>query len=94
MLQRRMFVMLEELEDSPEAVAARLERVRNILELSKRDFALKAGLTEQAYGQFENATRPLSLAAAKKIRKTYALPLEFMYFGKSDDLPHRIAKAL
>lgn len=83
--------MLEEHEDNIEAVAARLKRVREILNLSKKDFAEKAELSEQVYGPFENARRELSLTAAKKLRRTYGLPLEFMYFGKISDLPHRIA---
>lgn len=86
--------MLEELEDSPEAVAARLKRIREILGMTKKDFAERAGLGEQVYGPFENGRRELSLGAAKKLRRTYGLSLEFMYFGNIADLPHRIAKEL
>ncbi|MBU3000431.1 helix-turn-helix domain-containing protein [Roseovarius nubinhibens] len=86
--------MLEDQEDNVEAVAARLKRVREVLGLTKKEFAERAGLSEQVYGPFENARRELSLTAAKKLRKTYGLPLEFMYFGKISDLPHRIAIAL
>jgi transcriptional regulator with XRE-family HTH domain len=86
--------MLQELEDQPEAVAARLKRAREILGLNKKDFAEQAGLSEQVYGPFEKARRNLTLDAAKKIRKTHSLPLEFMYFGKIDDLPTRISRAL
>ncbi|MEP5729592.1 MAG: helix-turn-helix transcriptional regulator [Sulfitobacter sp.] len=83
-----------EQEDKAEAVAARLKRVREILGLTKKEFAERAGLSEQVYGPFENARRDLSLIAAKKLRKTYNLPLEFMYFGKIDDLPTRISTVL
>lgn len=83
--------MLEQNEDDIDAVAARLKRVREVLKLSKKEFAERAGLSEQVYGPFENAKRELSLTAAKKLRKAYGLPLEFMYFGKISDLPHRIA---
>jgi len=86
--------MLEDQEDDIEAVAARLKRVRTILGLSKKDFSERAGIGEQVYGPFENAKRELSLNAAKKLRKTYGLSLQFMYFGKIDDLPHRIASVL
>lgn len=86
--------MLEELEDQTEAIAARLKRVRQILALSKKDFAERAGISEQAYGPYENARRDLSLESAKKLRRTYGVSLEFIYFGKIDDLPHRIAKEL
>ena len=86
--------MLQDLEDAREAVAARLQGAREALGLSKKEFAERAGLSEQVYGPFENGRRDLSLLAAKKIRKTHGLPLEFMYFGKIDDLPTRIARAL
>ncbi|MEW9920019.1 helix-turn-helix domain-containing protein [Marimonas sp. MJW-29] len=81
-------------DDSPEAVAARLAKVRQILGLTKREFSERAGLSEQQYGPYENAKRDLSLLAAKKLRGAYSLPLDFIYFGKIDDLPHRIARHL
>lgn len=84
-------LMLEDQEDDVHAVAARLKAAREALGLSKREFAERAGLGEQTYGPFENGVRPLSLLAAKKIRKAHGLTLEFMYFGKIEDLPHRIA---
>lgn len=86
--------MLEDQADNREAVAARLKRVREILGLDKKTFAEKAGMTQQTYGPFENGVRDLSLEAAKKLRKAYDLPLEFLYFGKIDALPHRIATQL
>ena len=89
-----MRLMLEELEDQREAVAARLKRVREVLGLGKKEFAERAGITMQTYGPFENGTRDLSLQSAKKLRKVYSLPLEFLYFGKTDDLPTRISKDL
>lgn len=86
--------VLEDMEDKPEAVAARLRRVREIMGLSKKEFAERAGLSEQVYGPFENARRELSLQSAKRLRKAHKLSLEFMYFGKIDDLPTRISKEL
>ncbi|MFN4062304.1 MAG: helix-turn-helix transcriptional regulator [Paracoccus hibiscisoli] len=87
-------LMLEDREDDIDAVAARLKAAREALGLSKREFAERADMGEQTYGPFENGNRPLSLIAAKKIRKAHGLTLEFMYFGKIDDLPHRIAAKL
>jgi transcriptional regulator with XRE-family HTH domain len=86
--------MLEDMEDKPEAVGARLRKVREILGLNKKEFAERAGLSEQVYGPFENARRELSLQSAKRLRKAYQLPLEFIYFGKIDDLPTRISREL
>ena len=86
--------MLEEMGDSIEAVAARLKAAREALGLSKREFAEMADMGEQTYGPFELAARPLSLIAAKKLRKAHGLTLEFLYFGSKLDLPHRIAAKL
>jgi DNA-binding XRE family transcriptional regulator len=86
--------MLEEQADSREAIAARLRRAREILDLDQKTFAEKAGILPQTYGPFETAKRDLTLEAAKKIRKTHGLTLEFMYFGNISDLPHRIATKL
>jgi transcriptional regulator with XRE-family HTH domain len=86
--------MVSDQGDSREEVAARLARVREILDLDKQTFAERAGMSPQAYGAFENGTRDLSLEAAKKLRKTYGLSLEFLYFGNIDDLPHKIAAQL
>lgn len=86
--------MLQEQEDNPLAVGARLRRVREILGLDQREFAGKAGLLPQTYGPFELGKRNLTLEAAKKLRKTYSLSLEFMFFGKVDDLPTRISAHL
>lgn len=85
---------MRENDDSREAIASRLEAVREILTLTKRQFAEQAGMSEQAYNGYSKATRSLSLEAAKKFRQTYGLTLEFMYFGNKADLPHRIAKDL
>lgn len=86
--------MLEELEDATEAVAARILRVRQIKGLTKKDFAQTLMMSPQAYGDYENGRRDLPLTVAKRLRKTYQIPLEFTYFGKTDDLPQRIASAL
>lgn len=86
--------MTDDQADSREAIAARLKRVREIIGLDKKTFAERAGMTQQTYGPFENCTRDLSLEAAKKLRKAYDLPLEFLYFGKIDALPHKIATEL
>lgn len=86
--------MLIDMGDSREAVAARLKRVREALGLSKKDFAERAGLSEQVYGPYENARRELTLQSAKQIRKAYGISLEYMYFGNIEDLPTRISKLL
>lgn len=89
-----MATMFEKDADSRECVAARLKKVRLINGLTKKEFAARAGLGEQVYGAFENSKRDLTLRAAKQLRRAYNLPLDFLYFGKIDDLPTRISKEL
>lgn len=80
--------------DTREEVAARLRRVREILGYDQKDFAERAGLLPQTYGPYETGARELTLVSAKKLRKAYGLPLDFMYFGNIGDLPQRIAAKL
>lgn len=86
--------MLEELGDDREAIAARLKRIREILDLDQKTFAAKAGFLPQTYGPFETGKRDLTLDAAKKLRKAYGVTLDFLFFGNIGDLPHRIAAHL
>lgn len=80
-------------DDSREAVARRLEAIRAIEGLSKKDFAEKAGVAPQSYNGYTNGTRELSFDAARRFRKTYGLPLEFIVYGNPRDLPLRYAAA-
>lgn len=86
--------MIGDEDDSIEAVARRLAAVRKALGMDKASFAAKADLTPQVYGPFENGNRPLTLEAARKLRKAYGLSFEFLFFGNMNDLPHRIATLL
>lgn len=86
--------VLEDQGDARDVVAARLERVREISGLNKKDFAESLDMSPQAYGDYENGRRDLPLSVAKKLRKRHSVPLDFIYFGKRDDLPHKIAMQL
>lgn len=79
------------MDDRPEMVAYRLRRVRMAFGLSKKEFAERAGLKMQTYGPFENCQRDLTLRAAKLIRQTYGVSLEYLYFGVLTDLPTKVA---
>lgn len=85
---------------SPEAVARRLEAIRRCLsaeagkEITKREFATRAGLTEQTYSGYTSCSRPLSLESARRLRMTYGLPLDFLFYGVTRDLPMRYAAAI
>lgn len=81
-------------QDSREAVAARLVQLREALGLDKQTFAQKARIGKQTYGPFELAQRDLTLNAAKKLRATYGVPLDWLYFGNRAALPHNLATVL
>mgnify|MGYP003135924446 CR=1 FL=1 len=87
-------ILLEDQEDARAAVSARISRIREISGATKKDFAESLGMSPQAWGDYENGKRDLPLSVAKRLRKTYSVPLEFTYFGIKSDLPHRIAKEL
>ena len=88
------FLVLEDREDEREAVAARVRRVRELSGMNKKDFAASLDMSPQAYGDYENGKRDLPLTVAKRLRRVHSVPLEFIYFGKRADLPHRIATQL
>jgi len=81
-------------DDSREAVAARLRRVREVLGIDQKTFGMMAGLLPQTYGPFETGRRDLTLTAAKALRQAHGVSLEFLFFGEIGDLPHRIASKL
>ena len=86
--------MVDEPEDSREAISRRLRAAREAIGLTQKEFAEMAGLLTQTYGPFETGKRDLTLEAARKIRRSHGLSLEFLFFGNKADLPHRIAEKL
>jgi len=49
--------VLEDKKDAREAVCARLQRVREISGLNKKDFSAKLDMSPQAWGEYENGKR-------------------------------------
>lgn len=60
--------MTDSYAEGREAIAGRLRAVREVLSLNKKDFAERAGLSEQSYGPYENARRDISLYAARRMQ--------------------------
>lgn len=82
-------------DESPEGIGRRLRAARLALGYeSKREFAEKAGITEQTYGPWENGAREITREGAKQLRRHYGLSMDFIYFGNKDALPHNLAKLL
>lgn len=81
--------------ESREAVAARLEAVRAFYGIkTRREFAQRAGVTEQMYSDWIRGRRDVSRAQARKLAERYSLTLDFIYLGNKRDLPHKMATEL
>lgn len=74
--------------------AARLLWHRNLLGLNQAEYAAKAGLKRAAIGNYESGDFQIGLAAARALRGTYGLSLDFLYEGDVDALPMTLRKAL
>lgn len=81
--------------ESPKAIGQRLKSARLALGYrEKKVYAERAGLTAQTYGPWELGEREITREGAKALRRTYGLSLDFIYFGNTDALPHKLAKLL
>ncbi len=59
--------------------------------MSQVEFAERAGISQNAYNQYEHAKRRLSLEAAYALCDTYDLTLDWIYRGRTEGLPHQLA---
>ena len=75
-------------------IADRLVEVRKILGLSQAEFARRAKIGVTTMNNWEGGDYRVSLNGGLKLRKTYGLPLDFIYCGSVDMLPNKIAAAL
>lgn len=74
--------------------AARLLWHRNLLGLNQAEYAAKAGLKRPAIGNYESGDFQIGLVAARALRATYGLSLDFLYEGDVDALLMTLRKAL
>jgi DNA-binding XRE family transcriptional regulator len=67
---------------------------RNLLMLSQAEYGQKAGLKRAAINNYESGDYQIGLAAARSLRSTYGLSLDFIYEGVTDALPMNLRNAL
>ncbi len=67
---------------------------RKLLGVSQLEYAAKAGLKRPALNNYESGDFQIGLAAARALRSTYGLSLDFIYEGISDALPMNLRNAL
>ncbi|WP_321829772.1 helix-turn-helix transcriptional regulator [Thalassovita sp.] len=75
-------------------IANRLRAVRAYYDLNSKDFAEQAEVPYKSYSQWESGQFRVSIDGAMKIERRYGISLDFIYLGRLDTLPNRIATAL
>jgi transcriptional regulator with XRE-family HTH domain len=78
----------------PIPVGRRLRLTREALRLTQREFASKAGIATNTYGQYETGTRLISPKRAIDLCDSYGLTLDWIYRGEPGDLPYKLANAI
>ena len=74
--------------------AQRIVWHRNFLGFTQKQYAARAGIKRSALNNYESGDFQIGLAAARSLRKTYGLSLDFIYEGEVDALPMNLRKAL
>jgi len=75
-------------------ISARIVWHRNLLGLTQAQYAERAGLKRSQLNNWETGNYQIGLAAARALRKTYGLSLDFIYEGVDDALDMTLRKAL
>lgn len=75
-------------------IAARLKAAREAINPNQSEFAMRAGMTQNRYNQYETGERPLTLDAALKLRDTYGLTLDYLFRGDAALVPHGLIERL
>lgn len=75
-------------------VAARIRWHRELLGLTQKEYAEKAGLKRAQLNNWESGDFQVGLAGARALRKTYGLSLDFIYEGDEQALDMTLRKEL
>lgn len=78
----------------PHIVAARLVAIREGLGLSQADLCRITGFSSARWAQYETGVRPLTLAAALQLNKSFGVTLDFLFLGDPSGLPVRLSTKL
>lgn len=74
--------------------AARILWHRSILGVTQTEYGAPAELKRAAINNYESGDFQIGLAAARKLRATYGLSLDFIYEGDANALDMTLRKAL
>ena len=76
------------------AISNRLRAVRDFYDLGSKDFAEQADVPPKSYSQWESGDFRISIDGALKIQSRYGISLDFIYTGRLDTLPNKMATAV
>ncbi len=71
----------------------RLESVRKHLNLTKKDFASKLGITAQAYNNYSKGTRDIPIEIAIKINQLFNISMDWLLVGSGGMFGYKEAEA-
>lgn len=80
--------------DSRATIAKRLRATQDALNLSATELCREIGEGTNAWSQYVNAKRPLTLRVADKLCSTYGLTLDWLFRGNRSGLPLDFAQRI
>lgn len=91
-------VPIELMGERYEDIGRRLIRTREALDFTghggQSAFCKAIGVSKTKYNPFETGKRPITLAVAIKIRKRFAVPLDWIYCADPSGLPQHVYQKL
>lgn len=79
---------------TPDAIGERLALLREVEGLSQAAFAERAGISYQAWNNWERGRARIGIDAAARLCAVYNVTLDYIYFGDPSALPYRLAHAI
>lgn len=78
----------------PKPVGRRLRLTREALRFTQKEFAARAAIEANTYGQYETGARLISPARAIALCDKHGLTLDWIYRGEPGNLPYNLAEAV
>ena len=75
-------------------IALRLRAIRHYLGMTQRQVADEIGVDRQSISQWESGDFRISIDGALQMRSVFNISLDFIYVGRDDALPHKMATEL
>lgn len=80
-------------EREPTTISGRLEWLRHYLQMTQREFAESLNVLPTTYSNWLSGYYGPSLDGARRLRDTYGVSLDWIYYGIAEGLPRPIKQA-